>query len=631
MAAKKQKKKTTKAPVKETARATKSTKVLFQRDFWRKNWMAALILLGASFALYFQSTSFGYVLDDSIVITDNQYTQKGFDGLWDIFSSESFEGYFGETKNLVQGNRYRPLSIMSFAVEQGLWGAKPGRSHLINIILYGLCCLLVFRVLAIILPTPKENKWYFSLALWAALLYLAHPLHSEAVANIKGRDEIMAMLFSMASLYYALKYSDTKKGYSLLIACVIFFLGLLAKENTITFLAVIPLTLWMFTSSSIRSIIGTTVAIFLVCCAYMVLRINTAGVPDFGQEIPDLMNNPFLGMTSAEKSATIFYTFLKYIKLLFVPFPLSHDYYPYAIPKVNWSSIVSITSLVLHLIAGIWALINVRKKSVLAYAILFYLITFSIVSNIVINLGTFMNERFIFMASLGFCIGIAYVLIGFLPKRFSKFPKYAGLGILAAMFFAYSTITLLRVPDWESALTLNRSAVKVSKNSARANSFMATALFNDFIASSDKRSKIALLDEAKIYADRALAIHPTYGNGNTMRVGIASERYKLSNQVTPLLETFIEVLRVRPDLDFITQFLQYLNDRGIHKQELLKFYNKAGNMLVNDYQNLQWGIHYMNMGLKIDYYNNQLNQSVANAYAMGGNNEKAQEYYSRIR
>ena len=631
MAAKKQNKKKKKAPVKEAQSTPKAPKVLFQKDFWRKHWMPALLLFGASFALYFQSTSFGYVLDDSIVITDNQYTQKGFDGLWDIFSNESFQGYFGETKNLVQGNRYRPLSIMSFAIEQGMWGANPGRSHLINILLYGLCCLLIFRVLSIIFPAQKDTKWYLSLALWASLLYLAHPLHSEAVANIKGRDEIMAMLLSMGALYYSLKFADTKKWYWLLSSCLVFFIGLLAKENTITFLAVIPLTLWMFTETKVKSIVYTSAALFLVCCAYMVLRINTAGAPDFGQEIPDLMNNAFLGMTGAEKSATIFYTFIKYIKLLFIPFPLSHDYYPYAIPKVNWSSLVSISSLVIHLIAAGWAILNIRKKSIVAYSILFYLITFSIVSNVVINLGTFMNERFIFMASLGFCLGLAYFLGEYLPKRFKAIPKYAGIGILGLTFLAYSVITVLRVPDWESALSLNRSAVKVSKNSARANSFMATALFNDFIASSDKRNQLHLLDEAQIYADRALAIHPTYGNGNTMRVGIASERYKLSNQVGPLLDTFIDVLRVRADLDFITQFLEYLNNRGIHKQDLLRFYIKAGNMLVNDYQNLQWGIHYMNLGLKIDYYNNQLNQSVANAYSLGGNNEKAQEYYSRIR
>ncbi|MBK6822311.1 MAG: hypothetical protein IPG87_04715 [Saprospiraceae bacterium] len=71
---------------------------------------------------------------------------KDFSGIWDILSTESFTGYFGEQKNLVAGARYRPLSIVSFAVEQGIVGKKPWLSHLINILLYGICGWLIYRM-----------------------------------------------------------------------------------------------------------------------------------------------------------------------------------------------------------------------------------------------------------------------------------------------------------------------------------------------------------------------------------------------------------------------------------------------------------------------------------------------------
>ena len=76
--------------------------------FWKANWWKALIIFAIPFLLYFQSTQFGYVLDDQIVITENNFTKKGFAGIGDLMTTESMTGYFGEQRNLVQGNRYRP-------------------------------------------------------------------------------------------------------------------------------------------------------------------------------------------------------------------------------------------------------------------------------------------------------------------------------------------------------------------------------------------------------------------------------------------------------------------------------------------------------------------------------------------
>ena len=85
--------------------------------FWKTNLIPALIIFILPFALYISTLGFEYVLDDKIVIVDNQYTKKGFAGIKEIFTTESFQGYFGEQKNLLEGGRYRPLSIATFAVE----------------------------------------------------------------------------------------------------------------------------------------------------------------------------------------------------------------------------------------------------------------------------------------------------------------------------------------------------------------------------------------------------------------------------------------------------------------------------------------------------------------------------------
>ena len=299
--------------------------------FWKANWWKALIIFAIPFLLYFQSTQFGYVLDDQIVITENNFTKKGFAGIGDLMTTESMTGYFGEQRNLVQGNRYRPFSLITFAIEYDIFGGlKPGISHFINILFYALTGLLLFRVLSMMFRKNKANYWWLSIPLLTSLFFIAHPIHSEAVANIKGRDEILALLFSFATLYTGLRYLDNKKITWLLSSCAIFFIALLSKENSITFLAVIPLTVYFFSEHKWKDNFKLLGALVVTTIIYLALRFSVAGVPEFGKEITDLMNNPFLGMSGNEKLATIMFTLYKYIQLYIFPHPLNHDYYPYA-------------------------------------------------------------------------------------------------------------------------------------------------------------------------------------------------------------------------------------------------------------------------------------------------------------
>jgi hypothetical protein len=106
--------------VKDVARVPHTEGLFYQEGFLIKYWPAILLFFAASWGIYQACIPYNYVLDDKIVITDNEYTKKGFAGIWDIMTTESFEGYFGEKKDLVQGNRYRPLSIVTFAVEYGI-------------------------------------------------------------------------------------------------------------------------------------------------------------------------------------------------------------------------------------------------------------------------------------------------------------------------------------------------------------------------------------------------------------------------------------------------------------------------------------------------------------------------------
>nr|MBP6398852.1 hypothetical protein [Saprospiraceae bacterium] len=431
--------------------------------------------------------------------------------------------------------------------------------------------------------------------------------------------------------YFVLHYMYGKGKNYLYAALATYFLGLLSKENTITFAAVIPLSIWVFGGDHRGKAWNSLGWLILVSFAYLMIRFSISGVPQLDQKITDIMNNPFLEMKGGEKLATIIYTLGLYIKLLFLPFPLTHDYYPYAIPIMNWAKWQVWLSALLYGGMIYWAWKQLKAKQLSGYAIAFYLITLTIVSNIVINLGTFMNDRFIYMPSLGFCLLLVWA-IWELGERWNNAQKEIGqVAFLSIPVLAFAFLSFIRVPDWETALTLNQSAMRVSGNSARANSFMATALFNEFKETQDVVKKRALLNEAMPYSRKAADIIPKYYNANLMMAGIAGETYNLNKELTPFLTDFEQIIYRRPDVSFLTEYLKYLNGTGPDLNQMMTFYIKVGKTLMakKGADDLKWAVHFMKLGLEIDPNQPTLNQLTGESLNALGDSNQAQIYLSR--
>ena len=598
----------------------------YKAPFFSTYWRESLIIMLLSFALYHACIPYGYVLDDLMVISGNEYTKKGFSGIWDILTTESFEGYFGERKELVQGNRYRPLSIITFAIENGILGElNPKVSHIINIILYGFTSIMIMMVLNMLFRNFKHKYWFMSIPFLASLIFLVHPIHSEAVANIKGRDEILSMLFSMGALYASLRYMDRNSWAWLMTALGSYFLGLLSKENAITFVAVIPLTIYFFSETNGKLLKKIILGLLITTFIYLMLRFNTAGVPKFGVASKDVMNNPFLGMTGGEKFGSIMYTLGKYIMLMIFPHPLSHDYYPYAIPKVSIINLFSFASLIVYVALTYVGFKGLWKKNIYSYSILFYLATLTIVSNIVINLGTFMNERFIFMASAGYCIALAYFLSEHLPNLVKRHATMISIVIASILVIGYGLKTYVRVPVWKDALSLNQAAVAVSSNSARANSFMATALFEEFKVATERPRKKELLNQAEFYGQKAVKILPDYANANLMLIGVVSERYKMDMDINEYIKGMQPIILRRPDIPFIKEFSDYL--KGNHNTELFSFYLSVGTELLKLKDGRRnWAAQYLLYAYDINPNDKRVNNALALAYELSGNANEANRF-----
>jgi len=598
--------------------------------FWRSHWLPVLVVAFFAVLPYWQTLSYEYVLDDKVVFTENQFVRQGLTGIGDIFSKELFTGYFGAQKDLLVGARYRPLSLATFALEFELWGQNSILSHTGNILLYGLAGILLYAVMWVLMPGNSKQPWFLTLPFAAALLFVLHPIHSEVVANVKGRDEILALLGALGTLFISWRYVVSSHWRWLVASAVIFFLALLAKENALTFLAVVPLSLFLFASASRRDLMITTLPLLIAAVLYLLLRYSVVGylLNPGGQTVSDVMNNPFYGLAPDERLATIFYTHGLYLKLLLFPHPLTHDYYPYQIPIAGWGDWLVIASFVIQialLSLAIWAW---RRYRILSYGVLFYFITFSIVSNVLFTVGTFMNERFVFMPSVGFCLVMAWLIVDRLPAIVGQKGRLIAVIVLVTVSLAFLTRAWIRIPDWKNAYTLNLAAAKYSPNSARANLFFGVAMYQKrYAALTGRKQKLSMLSEIDAYVNKAVQIVPAYRSAQNFRAGMSAERFNITKELGPLLAVFYDVLTYHPDVSNVHVYLDWLAGRGDPTGELAAFAHRSGFELLSQQQaNYSAAIWILNYGLRAAPNNAQLRQDIALTYRAMGNEVKAREY-----
>ncbi|MEM6724852.1 MAG: hypothetical protein AAF598_12485, partial [Bacteroidota bacterium] len=162
----------------------------------------ALILAGLAFLLYANTLGHDFVLDDDIITRKNSLVQKGFAGIPEIFTHGYLYGFNG-----MNDQSYRPLVLVNLAIETALFGQKSSVHHFFNVLLYALSCFFLLAFARRLLG--KEGMYW---AFGACLLFTAHPIHTEVVANIKSRDEILSFLFVILSLDQLIRYAEGREN-----------------------------------------------------------------------------------------------------------------------------------------------------------------------------------------------------------------------------------------------------------------------------------------------------------------------------------------------------------------------------------------------------------------------------------
>lgn len=361
------------------------------------------------FVVYGNSLKNEYALDDELVILNNDRVQR--DLSWNSLGQLFKEHYATVGKSSYS---YRPVTMVTFALEYHFFGENPTASHLISIMLYALTCVLLYFLL---LRIFREHHW--TLSALVVLLFLVHPIHTEVVDNIKCRDELLAFLFALISLRSFIYMVDTElkimKGVAAIFATLLFIMAAMSKPSCMPFLAIIPLTLWYYTKAKLWQ--GFAVVLICLLGGYALVRMGVSSnlAADKAREVlfhenPLFAEDMRLLNGFSRKLPMAFYSIGYYFKLLVVPHPLVFYYGYNQVPIAGWSNIWAIISMLIFTPAIAYTLWKVRTKQVWVYGSLLFFLSISMFSNFVAPAVGIIAERFAYEASFGFCIVLAWAI-----------------------------------------------------------------------------------------------------------------------------------------------------------------------------------------------------------------------------
>ncbi len=415
----------------------------------------------------------GFTLDDrTLVLEDPRVRDLG----------RVPELLLGGYRHATENSLYRPLTSLSLALNYAATGPSGWGYHLVNLVLHLTACLLAFRLGSVVLGHDPR-------AFVAALLFAAHPVHVEAVANVVGRAEVLAFIFLVGSFLTLRRYEagGTRRLGSLLLGGMLYLLALLSKENAIVGVGIWVLML-LFTPASnspsrrVLALARNRVlwVLFFVSAAYLALRYAVLGTvaPGVQPEIT-FVENPLAFVDTGTRVLTAVTVLVRYLGLLAWPFTLSADYSYNAVPLVG-SALdprFVVCAAVLAGLAAAAVAVRGRRPDYL-FALLFFLVSISVVSNVPVPIGATMAERFLYLPSIAFCWAAARLGgdLGGYPDSLNRHallrsPGVVGLCLL--LIVPWSVRTVLRNRDWRDDGSISEAAVVAVPGSAKARVLLA--------------------------------------------------------------------------------------------------------------------------------------------------------------
>lgn len=610
------------------------------RPYSRKTLLVPGLVIGLfAFLLYANTLGHDYAFDDYSVIRENFVVKKGVAGIPDLLTRHYRYGYWN-----TEGSLYRPLSLVMFALEWEIAPDQPRLGHFINVLLYAITGVLLYLTMIKLLGQHR-----IILAILTSLLFVAHPLHTEVVANIKSRDEILAFLFSLLALFSFLKGSDASDKRWFSAALLFFFLALFSKESAITWIAVLFLALYFFRKKSIVQSLRLSAPFLIPLTLFLLLRHSVIGKTGGLEGQVSILDNLLIG--AGTDWATQFATALKimglYLYKLVIPHPLVSDMGYNQIPLVGWNNLSVWGSLSCWILLIGFSIKGFINRQPYGFPGLFLVATLSIYSNLIILIGSSYGERFLYVPSLAWAIGLGLMLeyagkvknkampanLSLLWKQGSKVFTF-----LMPVLLLYSVLTIQRNPDWKDSYSIYNADVDKSPDCAKIHYHLGLELVKKALEEKKPESREAGLSAAHREFERSLEIYPKYGDAYA-QLGLNFYRKKDQQKA---MEYYQRSLEYKPNNATVYNNMGILYFENGQLEKAQEVYAKAIELnprYVDALRNLgviyalkkdfDTAIEFFNKGLNFDPDNATLFYYLGSAYTDKGDPQRGKPFFEK--
>lgn len=548
------------------------------------------LILFLSFLIYSNTLKAPFILDDNRLIIDNSAIQNG-----KIFTSFNLPRYVG---------------YVSFGINYKISKFNPISYHIVNISIHFLNAILIIVLLTKLFGRIKERDLlqnYKYLPFFIALLFVAHPLQTQAVTYIVQRLTSLAAMFVLLSLICYIKFRESDKKYFFYCLSLIFaILAYKTKENTATLPLMMIATEVMFFRGEIDVPVRKKIAwlipffIFILLIPLSFIDLKTFKISNFFAdsiyEIESAVQNIFREFQETTQETklisrqkyllTEFNVITTYIRMLFYPVNQSlHHMYPLANSLFEIPTLFSF--LLLILIIVIAAFLSRKYIELFCGVIWFYI--FLLVESSIIPIQDVIFEHRVYLPSIGFFIVVIYGLFYLIGRR--NFKVLVSIVIVALLIL--SILTYRRNLVWKDEVSIWEDVIDKYPNNYMAHGSLGTAY-----------GKIDQCDKAIKELKISLDIYPEYAKALN---NLGTCYLKMGN-IKEALEAYYRAIELDPNY-------------------IKAYYNLASLFYLKGY--VKQALFYLLLANEIDDSNAMVNGQLGSLYCQVGDYQKSMDYFKK--
>jgi tetratricopeptide (TPR) repeat protein len=510
---------------------TRKTVKLTNAVAWIQNSSVhVLFIILIAFLVYSNSFESPFYFDDAPNIVKN--------------ISVKYSLFRDEIGTLIAGSR--TFGFLTFALNYKLHGLDVRGYHVVNLIIHLINSLLVYRLILLTFRTPylsgyiqeagnRSHNLPGIAALFTALLFVSHPIQTQAVTYIVQRFASLATLFYLLSLvlYIRFRSSETLKSkYAFYILSIVAaILAMKTKEIAFTLPVMIILYEFIFFRGEIKKRIIYLIPLVLTMIIIplsLFTGIQGASSAESGGIIDEITKGASLNSISRwDYLETQFRVIVTYIRLLFLPVNQNLDYdYPLYKSFFNFPVFSSFLLLLAIFVWGVYLLYrssNSDKEEkylfrVMSFGIFWFFITLSVESSI-IPIADVIYEHRLYLPSVGFFIFIMGGLIWIKDRWRNRLILDQPILIVLALIVIGSAVAAhARNTVWQDETKLWEDVVKKSPNKARGHNSLGIIY-----------QKQGYTDAALKEYTKALILNPKYAFAYS-NMGSVYEKMNLTDQ-----------------------------------------------------------------------------------------------------